>query len=248
MVRACEVDSRRSRCGQCTSHPQIGPIGFRTGDRAPILPGMSLPLLVCAVLATVSSQGAGPAQGGGPVWGWPLPPPHAVIAGFAPPAHDWLAGHRGVDLAAAQGEAVLAAGDGRVSFAGAVGGIDVVAVRHAGGLETTYEPVRPSVHAGAVVREGQRLGVINGRLAHCARTCLHWGLRRAGAYLDPLALVGAEQVRLLPSPSASPPTNGAYGAGAALLSATFCTVWCSRRRAERRTRRRWRRGISRARR
>jgi len=163
-------------------------------------------------------------------WLWPLPAPHQVLAGFAPPAHDWLPGHRGVDLAARPGETVLAAGAGRVSYAGRIAGVGVVAVRHAGGLETTYEPVDASVHVGQAVIAGQRIGAIAGRLAHCRQTCLHWGLRkwalkewgrgRGDAYLDPLALVGAERVRLLPllSHSPDPPVDGSAAVAAALAS------------------------------
>jgi len=46
-------------------------------------------------------------------------------------------------------------------------------------------------------------GAVLGRLtlagSHCGpAACLHWGLLRGGDYLDPLALLGLEQVRLLP--------------------------------------------------
>lgn len=131
-------------------------------------------------------------------WSWPLPPPHLVLRGFAPPAHAWLAGHRGVDLAAGVGEQVTSAGAGTVAFAGRVGGVGVVAVRHADGLETTYEPVTPTVARGRRVA----VGAVIGRVApsdHCgSRACLHWGLRRGAGYLDPLSLVGGGRVRLLP--------------------------------------------------
>jgi murein DD-endopeptidase MepM/ murein hydrolase activator NlpD len=87
-----------------------------------------------------------------------------------------------------------------VTFAGWVGGVPVVAVTHPDGLRTTYQPVLASVTRG----EGVTLGAILGRLSaggsHCLPlACLHWGLRRASTYLDPLSLVGAEpKVRLLP--------------------------------------------------
>jgi len=139
-------------------------------------------------------------------WGWPLAPPHEVVQGFAPPAHDWLPGDRGVDLAAKAGEAVVAAGAGRVSFAGAVGGTGVVAIRHTGGLVTTYEPVRPQVHLGQTVALGARIGRVVSGWARCRpRVCLHWGLKRGDSYLDPLGLVGAAQIRLLPVDRAPAP-------------------------------------------
>jgi hypothetical protein len=151
-----------------------------------------LPAMVLPCLAT------GPAHAGA-AWQWPLPPPHQVVRGFAPPAHDWLPGRRGVDLAAHTGERVHAAGAGRVGFAGTVAGIGVVTIRHADGLETTYEPVRPTVHAGAVVTAGAVIGAVVAHGGHCLPAiCLHWGVRRGDAYLDPVSLVGAERVRLLP--------------------------------------------------
>src|SRR4051794_41717550 len=101
-------------------------------------------------------------------WRWPLGAPHQVVRGFDPPAHDWLPGNRGVDLAASVGDRVLAAGAGTVSFAGRIGSIGVVAVRHADGLETTYEPVRAAVHAGARVLTGTVIGVVISHGSHCA--------------------------------------------------------------------------------
>jgi Membrane proteins related to metalloendopeptidases len=126
-----------------------------------------------------------------------------VVGAFDPPAEPWLPGHRGVDLAATLGQSVYAAGAGTVSFAGRVGGIGVVSITHPDGLRTTYEPVAGSVHTGDRVAMGTPIGTIDARLAHCPpgpAACLHWGLIRGGAYLDPLILLGLGQVRLYPSP------------------------------------------------
>lgn len=129
------------------------------------------------------------------LFAWPVPAP-VVVRPFDPPPQPWLAGHRGVDLAARPGTPVLAAGAGTVVFAGTVAGRGVVSVDHAGGLRTTYEPVTASVRAGAAVSAGQQLGVVTGAGHGCA--CLHWGLRRGPVYLDPLTLLGRGRVRLLP--------------------------------------------------
>lgn len=132
-------------------------------------------------------------------WTWPLPAPHHVVRGFDPPPRPWLPGHRGVDLAGAAGEPVLAAGTGTIAFAGVVARVPVVSVRHPGGLLTTYEPVRSRLRAGEPVSAGQRLGRLDPAGSHCApAVCLHWGLRRGTDYLDPLALLHLNQVRLLP--------------------------------------------------
>jgi hypothetical protein len=122
-----------------------------------------------------------------------------VERGFDPPATPYGPGHRGVDLAAAPGTAVLAAGPGVVAYAGLLAGRGVVSIQHANGLRTTYEPVAATVHAGAVVAAAAVIGHLVAGHPGCARTaCLHWGLRRGDTYLDPLLLLRAGPVRLLP--------------------------------------------------
>jgi murein DD-endopeptidase MepM/ murein hydrolase activator NlpD len=101
---------------------------------------------------------------------------------------------------------VHAAGPGTVAFAGTVAGRGVVSVQHANGLRTTYEPVEPSVVAGAAVAAGAPVGVLAAGHAGCpVAACLHWGLRRGEVYLDPLALLGFVRVRLLPLNGAQKP-------------------------------------------
>jgi murein DD-endopeptidase MepM/ murein hydrolase activator NlpD len=132
-------------------------------------------------------------------WSWPLRPvPDRVVRDFNPPAQPWLAGNRGVDLAGRAGQPVHAAGSGVVSFAGTIAGVGVVSVT-SGPLRTTYEPVQVAVHRGPQVSRGEVLGRLSLAGSHCLpAACLHWGLLRGDAYLDPLALLGLEQVRLLP--------------------------------------------------
>ncbi len=96
-----------------------------------------------------------------------------------------------MDLAAGAGTTVRSAGVGVVAFAGVVAGRGVVSVVHQGGLRTTYEPVRASVDVGSPVRPGTPVGELEATGSHCApASCLHWGLRRGPAYLDPLSLLG----------------------------------------------------------
>lgn len=135
-----------------------------------------------------------------PGWQAPLDGPLLVTSGFEPPAQDWLPGHRGVDLLAFAGDAVLAAGDGVVVFAGPVGGRGVVTVLHDDGRTTTYEPVAPEVGIGDTVRAGQRVGRLHEGSGHCGElpSCLHWGLRDGDTYLDPLSLLHLGRPSLLP--------------------------------------------------
>ncbi|GAA1014575.1 hypothetical protein Aple_047460 [Acrocarpospora pleiomorpha] len=133
-----------------------------------------------------------------PRWTWPLSNPR-LVRRFDPPSYRWLPGHRGVDLKANHGQAVMAAGAGVVTFAGKVGGLTAIAITHANGLRTTYLPVDPTVHTGQPVSPGTPIGRITGHpIPHCPATCLHWGLIRADRYLDPLLLLGHGEVRLFP--------------------------------------------------
>ena len=156
-------------------------------------------------------EAAGSAAGD---WAWPVRPPVAVLVEFRPPEQPWLPGHRGIDLAAPPGSPIYSAGPGIVLFASRVGGKGVVSVGHRSGLRTTYEPVSPLVSSGQRVHQGQRIGVIEPGSTHCGRApgCLHWGLRRGLAYLDPLMLVADRRPVLLPvMQEYEPPAGEALG-------------------------------------
>ena len=130
---------------------------------------------------------------------WPLRPRPKVLDGFDPPASRWGAGHRGVDLAGAPAAAVRTALAGTVTFAGRIAGRGVVVVSH-GHTRTTYEPVAAVVRIGDQVGAGAVIGRLELFGSHCfPGWCLHWGLIEGrDHYLDPLTLVGATPVRLLP--------------------------------------------------
>jgi murein DD-endopeptidase MepM/ murein hydrolase activator NlpD len=128
---------------------------------------------------------------------WPFDPPPHVLRRFAVGPQPWSPGHRGVDLAASAGQAVLAAGPGVVTFAGRIAGVGAVAVGHGQGLRTTYEPVDADVHLGDHVEAGDRLGTVSGWPTHCD-ACLHWGAIRGETYVDPLQLLGLVPPVLLP--------------------------------------------------
>lgn len=132
-----------------------------------------------------------------PPFVWPTGDPAEVLAPFAPPAVPWGSGHRGVDLALGPGDAVVAAGDGTVVYAGELAGRGVVSIEHSGGLRTTYEPVTAAVARGDDVAAGQVIGTL--QEGHCEESCLHLGARRGEHdYIDPLSLFAALRVRLYP--------------------------------------------------
>jgi murein DD-endopeptidase MepM/ murein hydrolase activator NlpD len=115
------------------------------------------------------------------------------------PATAYGTGHRGVDLAGAEGAAVLAVEGGTVTHVGRIAGRGTVTVLHGSGIRSTYEPVTTSVRTGAKVAGGAALGRLEVTGSHCLPTCLHLGAVRGRTYLDPLTfLLGGRRVRLLP--------------------------------------------------
>ncbi|MEO6996566.1 MAG: M23 family metallopeptidase [Terracoccus sp.] len=165
-------------------------------------------VVIAAVLSLVTSVGAlapesatnparrqSPSQG----WQWPLAPQPAVERGFDPPDQSWLPGHRGVDLRAAVGQSVLAPTAGQVTFSGPLAGRGVLVVTHPNGLRSTFEPVVSGLAVGQSVLPGQRVARVSGVTGHCAPVfCLHWGVLRGRAYLDPLSFLSRWPVVLLP--------------------------------------------------
>jgi murein DD-endopeptidase MepM/ murein hydrolase activator NlpD len=159
--------------------------------------------LILALIVALSSLVPGNAADGRAQAQWPLRPQPLVVAGFVQPSGPFSPGHRGVDLLGSPGQPVFATLPGTVAFAGPLAGRGVVVIDH-GGFRTTYEPVKAAVKRGDVVAGGSVIGSLETALSHCfPRSCLHWGLIRGSAYEDPLTLLGAAPVRLLPLGSAT---------------------------------------------
>lgn len=125
-------------------------------------------------------------------WGWPLAGKPVVTRAFDPPVQSWLSGHRGVDLAAPQGAAVLAPTSGVVAFSGVVVNRAVLTIAVDNGLRLSFEPVLSPLKAGDTVVRGQQIGTVKGP-THCdgspTPSCLHWGVRDGDDYLNPLQFI-----------------------------------------------------------
>jgi murein DD-endopeptidase MepM/ murein hydrolase activator NlpD len=156
-----------------------------------------------ALAAATSADGTPHAPAAPVVYRPPLAAPVTVVREFDAPPRPWLAGHRGVDLAAVEGDRVLAPARGVVTFAGRVVDRGVVTVEHPDGRRSSLEPVAASVAAGHVVEAGDEIGEVTGR-AHAGpdgtgADAVHWGVREGDVYLDPWALLpGLGPVVLLP--------------------------------------------------
>lgn len=96
--------------------------------------------------------------------------------------------HEGIDIAAAEGSAVLAAGEGTVIYAGAgVRGYgNLILIRHPGGLVTVYAHNRRNlVEEKAPVRQGQVIAEV-GHTGSASADHLHFEVREGDRAVDPL--------------------------------------------------------------
>lgn len=160
-------------------------------------------LAQAAVSAIFSTAGLMVVVTVGPAAGSVVPAPPAVyqppvdapiVDPFRAPSSPYGPGNRGVDYAVAAGTEVKAAGAGRVTFAGPVGGHLHVVVLHSDGVRTSY-----SFLVSVAVGKGQ--GVAAGQVLGTASVSFHFGARVGDTYIDPLALLagrGAGRPRLVP--------------------------------------------------
>src|SRR4051794_5073736 len=128
-------------------------------------------------------------------WTWPVG--GSVLQPFSfDPAHPYAAGeHRGIDISAIAGEAVVAPAAGTVTFSGTVPGSGrVVTVTTADGLAVTLTHLGSiEVAAGAAVAEGDPVGSVGpSGDPEVAGPYLHLGIRVAAepqGYRDPLSVL-----------------------------------------------------------
>ncbi|AEX46717.1 putative secreted protein [Corynebacterium diphtheriae INCA 402] len=120
-----------------------------------------------------------------------------VIRPFDKPQHNWLKGHRGVDLDIPINGAVRAANSGIIAFAGKVAGKPVISIDHPDGLRTTYQPVTTALNTGDLVERGEIIGVLAPSVDGFPG--LHWGvLQGKDNYLNPLSLLEPLHIQLKP--------------------------------------------------
>ncbi len=140
-----------------------------------------------------------PTDSSSPRWTWPVSGTRTVVAPFRAPAHAFGAGHRGIDILADAGGPVVAPADGVVAFRGRVVDRPLLTIEHADGFVSTLEPVESSLLPGDEVRTGQAVGTLVEGGGHTPVGALHLGVRRDGAYIDPMLLFGgARRAVLLP--------------------------------------------------
>lgn len=126
--------------------------------------------------------------GDAPAFRWPLP--GRIISGFgAKPGGRF---NDGVNLKASNGEAVRAAGDGVVAYAGdAIAGFgNLLLVKHAGGWVSAYAHNEALLVArGSRVKAGEAIARA-GQSGAVAEPQLHFELRRGRTPVDPAKVIG----------------------------------------------------------
>ncbi|MDA7816980.1 peptidoglycan DD-metalloendopeptidase family protein [Sulfurimonas sp.] len=110
---------------------------------------------------------------------------------FHPILKRWKA-HLGVDYAARRGTPIVAAGSGRISYAGRLGAYGkLVKIRHNDGYETRYahmKSFRRGIKRGKYVKKGQTIGYV-GTTGRSTGPHLHFELRKNNRATNPLRVV-----------------------------------------------------------
>jgi murein DD-endopeptidase MepM/ murein hydrolase activator NlpD len=114
--------------------------------------------------------------------GWPVSAPITSPFGWR-----WGRMHEGIDLGAAYGTPIAAAGSGTVIYAGWLGGYgNLTVIDHGGGLATAYgHQSQIAVSVGQQVARGETIGYV-GSTGHSTGPHLHFEVRVNGEPVDPL--------------------------------------------------------------
>ncbi len=109
-----------------------------------------------------------------------------ILRPFDRPSSMFAAGHRGVDLQAAELDLVRSPISGKVHFAGYVVDRPVITIS-TGSILMSMEPVESLRFKGDQIIRGQLIGIV-ARGGHCDQRCVHVGVRRINTryYLDPI--------------------------------------------------------------
>lgn len=124
---------------------------------------------------------------------WPCPS-YTYISSYFGPRKQPVAGastnHKGVDLAAPYGSAILAAADGVVTtatYSSSAGNYVVIA--HGDGISTVYMHASALlVSVGDTVSQGETIAKV-GSTGYSSGNHLHFGVIKSGSYVDPLGYI-----------------------------------------------------------
>ena len=195
-------------------------------SRTAFLPRIGLVPVVAATMILVLWPGVSRAW----ALAWPLDAPTQVALAFGArygSANEAGSTHRGVDLRAEAGDAVLSPCSGEMTFVGrvpAVGSAGTVlacTIERGDGVRFTLMPLESvSLATGQQVESGSRIAEVAARGdSSSAVTHLHVGVRRGDLYVDPLGVLIAPVATPQPAPETQPSHSPAAEAPAAAVVA-----------------------------
>ncbi len=146
-------------------------------------------------IAVVAAAKAAETDGDGGASGflWPCPASHRITSGFGirdVPMAGASADHRGIDIGAPTGSAILASATGRVTtstYHYSAG--NYVVISHGNGVSTVYMHASALyVSEGDMVAQGQKIAAV-GSTGYSTGPHLHFGVIVNGSYVNPLNYV-----------------------------------------------------------
>ena len=107
--------------------------------------------------------------------------------------------HRGVDFAAKRGTPIMAAGDGRISFAGRNGSYGkFIEIRHLNSFSTRYGHLHKfakNIKKGSIVKQGQIIGYV-GNTGRSTGPHLHYEVKHKRRIINPMTLKLPSKVKV----------------------------------------------------
>lgn len=144
--------------------------------------------------AAAANASADDGDGGASGFLWPCPSSRRITSGFGPrkqPIAGASTNHKGIDIGASHGAAIVASAAGRVTtatYSGSAG--NYVVISHGNGMSTVYMHCSALyVSAGDMVSGGQNIAAV-GSTGFSTGNHLHFGVIKNGAYVNPLNYVG----------------------------------------------------------
>lgn len=146
-------------------------------------------------IAAAAAARAAAADGDGGASGfiWPCPSSHRITSNFdarSAPVAGASTNHKGIDIGASSGSAIVAASGGRVTtaaYSSSAG--NYVVISHGNGIATVYMHASALyVSEGAVVSKGQKIAAV-GSTGYSTGPHLHFGVILNGSYVNPLNYV-----------------------------------------------------------
>ena len=146
-----------------------------------------------AAAAAANAQ-ASDGDGGASGFVWPCPSSRRITSGFgnrAQPTAGASTNHKGIDIGASYGAAIVAAASGRVTtaaYSSSAG--NYIVISHGNSLSTVYMHCSALyVSAGQTVSAGQAIAAV-GSTGYSTGNHLHFGVIKNGSYVNPTAYVG----------------------------------------------------------